>query len=265
MPGTIGCLFFERPQDSHQQLSAQRMAHRCLAGQTLVNWVLRRASEAQQLHGLVVSLSPEWDTPALRAAVPGNVRWHVARYSDSLARMRGLASWYGAETGQSVDGLVQLRIDCPLLDPCLLDRLITSAQDLNETDYVTYRSSHGGSSLHAQLGFFAEYIRVSALDRMHQLRPSAEDRLSPGAFLLSHPELFQLRLLALPAPLDRDDLRLSMKHAEDWEHAEQIVEALGHDRLDWQRIVALLEQQPVVRERMATLNRHEARVPASHV
>lgn len=265
MAGTLGCLFFERPQDSSQQHSAQRLAHRRLAGQPLVNWVLRRASEAQQLEGLVVSLSPEWDTPALRSAVPGNVRWHVGRYPDSLARMRGLASWYLGETGRSVEGLIQLRIDCPLLDPCLLDRLIRTAQESPTVDYATYRSSQGGSTLHSQLGFFAEYVRLTALDRMHQLRPSAQECLTPGSFLCSHPELFQLRLLALPSELDREDLRLSMCHAEDWEHAEQIVEALGHDRLDWQRIVALLERQPAVRERMATLNRHSSRVPASQV
>lgn len=75
------------------------------------------------------------------------------------------------------------------------------------------------------------------------------------SFMYSRPEEFRLRLIPVPVELDHDDVRLTIEHEEDWEHAETIFEALGPDELDWQRIARLLRQQPALRERMAVLNR----------
>jgi spore coat polysaccharide biosynthesis protein SpsF (cytidylyltransferase family) len=84
---------------------------------------------------------------------------------------------------------------------------------------------------------------------------SADERHDIGLYVRSHPERFALRLVALPAELDRADLRLALRHQDDWDHAEQIVEALGDEDLDWQRIVSLLQRQPHLRHRMEALNR----------
>ena len=67
-----------------------------------------------------------------------------------------------------------------------------------------------------------------------------------------------MRLIQVPAALDRDDVRLTVEEQEDWEHAEAIFEALGPESLDWQRIAGLLDQQPALRQRMAVLNQADA-------
>ena len=64
--------------------------------------------------------------------------------------------------------------------------------------------------------------------------------------------------MPLPAEMDRDDLRLKLDHDEDWEHAQEIYDALGPEGLDWQRIAGLLHHQPELRQRMAVLNRETA-------
>jgi spore coat polysaccharide biosynthesis protein SpsF (cytidylyltransferase family) len=50
-------------------------------------------------------------------------------------------------------------------------------------------------------------------------------------------------------------VRLTIDLDEDWDHALAIYEALGPERLDWQRIARLLDHQPALRSRMAALNR----------
>ncbi len=75
------------------------------------------------------------------------------------------------------------------------------------------------------------------------------------SYLYGHPEKFKVRLIPLPAELDREDLRLTIDGEEDWEHAQVIYDALGHDDWDWQRITELLDGQPALRKRMAVLNR----------
>ena len=91
-------------------------------------------------------------------------------------------------------------------------------------------------------------------------RPTARarsqfDREHVTRYLYSHPEKFNLRLIPAPTEIDREDVRLTVDLDEDWDHALAIYEALGPERLDWQRIARLLDHQPALRSRMAALNR----------
>lgn len=267
MSGAFGCLLLgeeceatrlgDAAQVRGKEAAGERSNSRRLAGQSLVHWVLRRASEAQQLRGLVVSARPEHASAAFQQALPGNVCLHVSDAPDAWTRLLDCQQWLEKQRREAVTGFVQLRLDCPFVDPCLLDRLVISADREAQADYATYRSAREGAVVHAQIGLMAEYLRVETLRRWNGLAPAGESRRNPGQFLAGRPDEFHIRLLALPALLDRDDLRLSVRHVDDWEHAEQIVEALGHDQLDWQRIVSLLDTQPALRERMAALNDHE--------
>ena len=54
---------------------------------------------------------------------------------------------------------------------------------------------------------------------------------------------------------DEKAFRLAIDHAQDWEHAHVIFDALGPERLDWQRIAELLGNHPEMRKEMASLNR----------
>ena len=79
--------------------------------------------------------------------------------------------------------------------------------------------------------------------------------------MYGHPERFNIRLLPLPQELDREDVRLRIDGEEDWEHAQAIYDALGHEDADWdwRRIADLLDHQPALRRRMALLNSADAR------
>jgi spore coat polysaccharide biosynthesis protein SpsF (cytidylyltransferase family) len=174
--------------------------------------------------------------------------------ADRLARVCDCLREYPAK------GIVNLRLDCPLLDPCLVDRLVSSIGEGERVDYATFRSAERAGEdrlqalLHAQLGLFAEYFRSDVLHQLNRSLRNPDQRRDFGSYICAHPEQFVLRLVSLPRELDRADLRLSLRHQDDWDHAEQIVEALGAEDLDWQRIVALLQRQPHLRRRMAALN-----------
>jgi spore coat polysaccharide biosynthesis protein SpsF (cytidylyltransferase family) len=248
---TLGCLLVDA---SPSNVRARPLASRSLAGKPLVDWVLRRASEAQQLQRIVVVLPGDAGLEWVKRTLPSGVSIYRSDERDALARMCDCLREFPAR------GLVNLRLDCPLLDPCLVDRLVSSVGCDEAVDYATYRSQERRSEsrlqslLNAQLGLFAEYYRADVLRRLNAELKSTEQRQNFSAYLCAHPERFALRLVSLPRELDRDDLRLSLRHRDDWEHAEQIVEALGDDDLDWQRIVSLLQCQPNLRRRMADLN-----------
>ena len=226
-------------------------AGRQLAGKPLMDWVVRRATESQQLARVVVVIPEVCDEPGLRELIPPNVDLFISQKQDSLAQLCDCLDEYSA------DAVMHIRIDAPLIDPSLIDRLMTAVKDELSVDYASFAATEGRSFLHAQLGLIAEFCRTEALKLAHRQAVEVLDRNDPTRFMRMRPEQFQLRLMPLPKALDRQDLRLSLKSQQDWEHAEQVVEALGVDELDWHRIAQLLEQQPALRERMADLNRCE--------
>ena len=91
--------------------------------------------------------------------------------------------------------------------------------------------------------------------RRTERRTDPLDRENITRYVYRHPEQFQLRLIPVPSQLDRVDLRLGIDVEEDWENIQLIVDALGPESLEWQRIAGLLEQHPAIRQRMAVLNR----------
>jgi spore coat polysaccharide biosynthesis protein SpsF len=155
--------------------------------------------------------------------------------------------------------VVRIPVGNPFLDPVLIDRLIASAVSHPGVDYVSYCRSDGRPVVLSQFGLVAEWCAAAAVEQAEREATDPLDRQNPTRYIYGHPERFALRLIAVPSPLDRTDVRLAVSREEDWEHAQAILEALGPESLDWQRIAQLLDQQPTMRARMEDLNQAEAR------
>jgi len=247
---TLGCVLLSADATSTSNRVAA-FASRQLANKPLVDWVVRRSTDAQMLSDVVVIIPHNVDAECYRALIPSDAEVFISRKQDPLAQVCDCLDSYPA------DAVVLIPIESPLVDPTLIDRLIAVADRDQSVEYATFRSTDGRKVLHAQLGLIAEYCCTRALRVANRLATSEQDREHPTRYIQGHPEEFSLRLIPVPAPLDRDDLRLSIKNQEDWDHAEQIVEVLGTDELDWQSIAQLLERNPDLRRRMADLNRDE--------
>jgi spore coat polysaccharide biosynthesis protein SpsF (cytidylyltransferase family) len=200
---------------------------------------------------VVVILPNEKQAQEVEGLVPPDVLVFTSDEPDELARVHECLETFMSEA------MVRVRLDSPLVDPCLIDRLVTAAERDPAVDYATFCSGSGHPAIQSPLGLFAEFCSTSAVRRVNRAAKTTRERRDFNRYILRRPNQFKVELLPIPQPLDRDDLRLSLRHQEDWEHAEQIVDALGADGLEWPRIARLLEQQPELRERMAVLNRAE--------
>ena len=120
---------------------------------------------------------------------------------------------------------------------------------------MSYCSRDGRPAILSPVSVYAEWFRTAALRKANRLARDQLDREHVTRYLYSHPEKFNVRLMPAPDEIDREDVRLTVDIDEDWDHALAIYEALGPERLDWQRIARLLDHQPALRSRMAALNR----------
>ncbi len=225
------------------------IGRRRFGGKPLLEWVVRRATEAHRLNQVVVLAADDPLSRSLAALVPRDVPVFISQGQDPLERLADVARQYPAYS------LIRMGVSSPLIDPLLIDRLVNTALEDSHCDYATFCLTGGRSVMHAKLGVFAEWFRSEAILRAERLAQSAEERQTATGFVRSHAELFHLKFLPVPAKLDRDDLRLEIHDEEDWEHLETIFEALGPESLDWQFITSLLDRHPNICFRMRELNR----------
>lgn len=228
--------------------------NRKLGGKSILEWVVRRATDCERLDKVVVIASGAMAQQDVLRLVPADVPLLNFPHLDPLAALVATLGQYQAQA------LVHIGADHPFVDPVLIDRLMITADSHPECDYIGYCRRDQQPAILNHLGLFAEWCSAAALARAHSAARRPGDRHNVTAFVYGHPESFQVRLIPLPAELDREDLRLKIDGEEEWEHAQAIYEALGHEECDWRSITGLLHSQPALRHRMAHLNR--AKQPA---
>jgi spore coat polysaccharide biosynthesis protein SpsF (cytidylyltransferase family) len=224
------------------------MARRRFGGKSLLEWVVRRVSDADRISGVAVLAGEDSLARQLCKHCPPDVSVLHCPSRDPLGRLAAAARRLDCE------GLVRLNVSHPFVDPDLIDRLIAEA-DPAECDYASYSFSDGRPVIESKLGVFAEWCSAAAIVRADRLAKQPADRSQATRFMHSRPDLFSLKLIAVPPRLDRDDLRLAIDDEEDWEELQTIFDALGPESLDWQFIASLVDRQPTMRARMAQRNR----------
>jgi spore coat polysaccharide biosynthesis protein SpsF len=224
-------------------------ALRKLGGRSLFEWVIRRVTDAMRLDGVIVVASATADRESIARLVPRDVPVFFGPGDDALGDCAKALEEYQAE------GVVRVCGDNLFIDPALIDRLVTTADSHPNCDYVSYSLRDGQPAILSPASVYAEWFRTAALRKANRSARTAEDREHVTRYIYSHPDKFQLRLIPAPAEIDREDVRLAVDLEEDWDHVLAICEALGPERMDWQRIASLLNHQPALRSRMAVLNR----------
>jgi len=205
------------------------IAMQAFNGLSLLEWCVRRLSESTVLDQTIVTGLPSY-LPQIRSASLCDARWMPSLQNDPLHRAYEIAERMQAKW------LVLVSPTCPFLDPSLLDRLIVSAWNRPEADYVGFMASKHPRYNLSRLGLVGEVCTRNALQQAleHKLDTSVEI----ANVFRTHPNLFQMRFVPLPEGLDRSDLRFALETADDWEQAYSFVEAAGDD-LSWQRLVQL--------------------------
>lgn len=228
-------------------------ASRKLGGKSVLEWIVRRATDCVRLGGVIVVTTDDPENQFLSKLVPSDVPLFVARKRDALGCLAAAVEQYPAHEA------VRIGTSYPFIDPLLIDRLVVAATAQDEFDYVGYCSRDGRPAILSPVGVCAEWFRAEAIRLASRQAKTRQDREEPTRYLYSHPETFRVRLIPVPEQIDRDDVRLCVDIEEDFDHAVAIFEALGPEELDYHRIARLLHQQPALRLRMAALNRTAAK------
>ena len=235
--------------DQQPNLLSLPPVQRRFGGKSLLEWIVRRVADAQRIDRIVTIVSEADATLDEVKHLPPDVTVYISNESDPLGRACEALREHPSRA------VIQVTPDSPFVDPVLIDRLVIAADTHPNFDYIGYCFGDGRPVIKSRIGVFAECCRADAIFNANRATDNPADRRDATSYIRAHPEMFCLRLIPVPMALDRDNLRLTLKIEEDWDHVREIYEALGPENLEWQKITSLLDQQPDMLRSMARLNR----------
>lgn len=124
-----------------------------------------------------------------------------------------LGRYYACALERKPDRIVRITADCPLMDPAIVDEVITVFSQ--EVDYVSNTMARTFPR-----GMDVEVFSVAALERAHLQAKSDSEREHVTLYMYRHPEQFRLRNVSLAK--DLSFLRLTVDTQEDFDTVKNI-------------------------------------------
>ncbi|MDQ3484197.1 MAG: NTP transferase domain-containing protein [Actinomycetota bacterium] len=205
---------------------------RPLAGRSVLGWVLRAAQAADQLDGIVVATStdPEDDAVAFEAVRHDGVSVHRGPRDDVLARFCGVVDRDPAVA------VVRLTADCPLLDPAVIDMIVSTWRANPGIDHLTTTNPRC-----LPRGLDVEIVSRRALEAVAH-SATGPDRVHVTSAIYRQPDRYVVTGMVLHP--DASDLRVTLDTPHDAALLEALVDLLGDRPPPWRDTVGALRAHP---------------------
>ena len=184
-------------------------------GKSLLEYHLERLRDIRQADDIVIATTDQpADDKIAGFCREKNVNCYRGSEDDVLDRYYRAAKEYEAKA------IVRVTSDCPLLDPEVVDGVITAFRDNAEKfDYASNTLERTYPR-----GLDCEIFSTAVLEEIHGLAGDKADREHVTAYIYRHPEKY--RLLNVPRILDVSRYRWTVDTPDDFELIRRILEAL---------------------------------------
>ncbi len=209
---------------------------RDIAGETLLARVIRRVQLAQTLDAVLVAttVAPA-DDDIVAACDHLGVPVFRGSEQDVLDRY-----WQAARACRA-DVIVRITADCPLIDPRVLDQVVTAFLEA-QPDYASNVLERTYPR-----GLDTEVITLAALERAWRQADQPYQRAHVTPYIYQNPERF--RLLSVKAEADHSYLRWTVDTAPDLAFVQAVFTRLGGDgTFSWRAVLDLLAREPELAE-----------------
>lgn len=212
-----------------------------LGNSTVLGQMLERVKRSKLRGTLVVATTPApIDRPILAICEKADVPCFLGDPLDLLDRHYRAWATFGG------DAVVKIPSDCPLIDPRVIDRVLTSFLEAPEAvDFV--------SNLHPQSypdGNDVEVMTAKALETAWREAKKTIEREHTTPFLWDNPERFRLKNVLWETGLDySQDYRWVLDYAEDYDAIRAIFNGLSPEKPEFgvEDIVSFVTSHPEVR------------------
>lgn len=162
-----------------------------------------------------------------------------------------LSRFIGAAEENEVDGIVRICSDNPFLDWHGVANLVEKAQT-SDADYIGYRINNT-PSIKTHFGFWGEYVTLKVLKRVAESTDEQPAHEHVTIHIYTHPEEYKCEWIECPGYLQgREDIRLTVDNAEDFENAQKVYAALEESNPDFglEEVVRYIDTHADLKESM---------------
>jgi spore coat polysaccharide biosynthesis protein SpsF len=148
--------------------------------------------------------------------------------------------------------IIRVCADNPFLDLAGMKTLIAEFEK-SDADYLGFQLAGDKPSILTHFGFWAEAVRLDALEKAQQLTSEKLYREHVTNFIYGNPMLFIVRFIpANPVVFMRTDIRMTLDTPEDFEIQQKIFAAINKENPNFAipEIVGWLDRHPEALETM---------------
>ena len=231
------------------RLSSSRLPDKVLMdieGRPMLARVVERVSASRLIEGVVVATSSDDSDDKLAAHCRSNgIRYHRGPLDDVLTR------FVQAGRREGADVIVRITADCPLIDPALIDAVVT-IRDAHRADYASNVVSR-----RYPRGLDVEVFTAEALARADRegLEPHHREHVTP--YLYEQPGRFQV--VGLDCERDLSAHRWTVDTEADLDLVRGIQQRLENPLAGWREVLAVVEREPNLARRNAHIKQKPTR------
>ena len=222
-----------------------------LGGCSMLARVCSRVARAATVDQVVVATTLEPDDQQIVDEC-----WRLAVACFRGSEQDVLDRYYQAAEAYRADAVVRITADCPLIDPEVIDRVVSTF--LKERDQALLRPQEGTRFLFCSntlertwpRGLDTEVIGADALEHAWHEASEPHQRVHVTPYIYEHPESFEL--LSVTGPEDFSNGRWTVDWPEDLRFVRAVYGRLEDDEtFSWRDVQQLLVREPA----LADLNR----------
>jgi spore coat polysaccharide biosynthesis protein SpsF len=205
-----------------------------IGGEPMLSRVVSRLRRSSVLSDVIIATTKEPQDDAI-ANLCCIRAWRCFRGSQGDV----LDRYYQTALTYSADVVVRITSDCPLIEPEIVDQVISSF--LVHQPQLDYAANILPPRTFPR-GLDTEVMRFDALERAWHLDKNPAWREHVTSFIQRNADLFST--LGITNDRDLSFMRWTVDTPEDLAFVRLIYDALGHDDFSWHDVLGLLEQHP---------------------
>jgi len=217
-----------------------------IMGRPILSYIIDRLKESKLINKIIVaSTDKKIDKPIIALAKRYKVSYFAGDEKDVLER------YYQAAKKFKIDPIVRVTGDCPVIDPKVIDRLI-SYYFVKKYDYVTLPKNYPE-------GIDVEVFSFKVLENAFReaKKPSEREHVTP--YIWNNPKIFKLGRIKSDFKEDFSYLHWSVDEKRDLKFIRRIYKKLYRKGKIFymQDILDLLKKQPYLKKINAGLTGYE--------
>ena len=182
---------------------------------------------------LATSINSDDDILA-NLASKNNCMVYRGNENDVLSRFTGVAK------ENDITNIIRICCDNPFLDMLEMKRLINYAEQFNDVDYISFKVNNL-PSIKTHFGFWAEFITVSALNKITSYTNEALFHEHVTNYIYENENLFFVKFLDVSKSLEgKKDIRMTIDTIADFDLLSEIYLKIFNDMGDEFTIIDII-------------------------